>query len=165
MRRTAISEVLILLALALTISIPSQGQSPKDSPLTNADLVRLVKAGVSENTILRVMQVSETNFTTSADALIELKQHHVPDKVIDAMLDTRSGINRAIGNQTEPLTSDSSRAVQARPLGAKHLPNIDAAVRLNGKTEAKVAVRQNHINVESGGHPLFSATWKVKDSR
>ncbi len=164
MRRPGISEILVLLAVILTISVPALGQSPKDSPLTNADLVRLVKAGVSENTILRVMQVSETNFTTSANALIELKHHHVPDKVIDAMLDTRSGINRAIGNQTEPLTSDSSRVVQPRTLSAKHLPNIDAAVRLNGKTEARVAVRQNHINVESGGHPLFSATWKVNNS-
>ncbi len=127
--------------------------------------MRLVKAGISENTILRLMQVSETNFTTSANALIELKRHHVPDPVIDAMLDTRSGAGGAIGNQIEPLTSDSSRVVPPRPLSAKHLPNIDAAVRLNGKTEAKVAVRKNHINVESGGHPLFSATWKVKDSR
>jgi hypothetical protein len=164
MRCARVFEVLVLLVLILTISIPSLGQNPKDNPLTNADLVRLVKAGVSENTILRVMQVSETNFTTSADALIELKHHHVPDRVIDAMFDTRAGASRAVGNQTEQLTY-SSRTVEPRPPGpAKHLPNIDAAIRLNGKMEAKVAVRQNHINVESGGHPLFSATWKVKDS-
>jgi hypothetical protein len=162
MQRARVFEVAVLLAVILTISIPSLAQSPKDTPLTNADIVRLVKAGVSENTILRVMRVSETNFTTSANALIELKRHHVPDRIIDALLDTRT--SRAIPNQTEPLTSDSSRAVQPRPLSAKHLPNIDAAVRLNGKTEAKVAVRQNHINVDSGGHPLFSATTKVKDS-
>jgi hypothetical protein len=164
MRCARVFEAVVLLTLALAICVPSFGQNPKDTPLTNADLVRLVKAGVSENTILRVMQVSETNFTTSANALIELKHHHVPDRIIDAMLDTGSGASRAFGNQTEPLTSDLSRAVQPRQLSVKHLPNIDAAVRLNGKTEAKVAVRQNHINVESGGHPLFSATWKVKDS-
>ena len=164
MRCARVFEVLVLLALILAISIPSLAQNPQNAPLTNADLVRLVKAGISESTIVRVMQVSETNFTTSADALIELKHHHVPDRVIDAMLDTRAGASRAIGNQTEPLPY-SSRAAGPRTLGAKHVPNIDAAVRLNGKTEAKVAVRQNHINVESGGHPLFSATWKVKDSR
>jgi hypothetical protein len=164
MRCARVFEVLVLLALILAISIPSLAQNPQNAPLTNADLVRLVKAGISESTIVRVMQVSETNFTTSADALIELKHHHVPDRVIDAMFDSGAGAGRAIGNQTEPLTY-SSRAAEPRPLGPKHLPNIDAAVRLNGKTEAKVAVRQNHINVESGGHPLFSATWKVKDSR
>lgn len=160
MQRTRVSEVLVLLALVLAISIPLLAQSP-DSPLTNADLERMVKAGLSPDTILRVMQVSETNFTATPKALIELKRHHVPDRVIDAVLDTRSG---AIGYQAEPLPSNSSRAVQPHSLSAKHMPNIDATVRVNGKTDAKIAVRQNHINVESGGHPLFSATWKVKDA-
>ncbi len=161
MRRTRVFEVLALLALVLAISIPSFGQSPTNSPLTNADIERMVKAGLSQDTILRVMQVSETNFTTSPNALIDLKHHHVPDRVIDAVLDTRPG---AIGYPAEPLTSNSSRAVQPHLLNAKHLPNINATVRVNGKTDAKVSVRQNHITVESGGHPLFSATWKVKEA-
>jgi hypothetical protein len=163
MPRPGISEVLLLLALILTISIPSLGQSPKDAPLTNADLVRLVKAGVSENTILRVMQVSETNFTTSASALIELKHHHVPDRVIDALLDTRGGTGGAIRNRAEPTTPDLTGTEPLRP-GAHRLPNFDATVRIKGKTNAKIAVRQNHINVENAGHPLFSLSWKVNNA-
>lgn len=150
---------IVLLTLAVAISIPGLGQSTKDTTLTNADLIRLVKAGVSESTILRVMQVSETNFTTSANALIDLKHHHVPDSVIDALLDHRSG---AIRNEIAPAT-DLMNA-EPPPTGARGLPSFDAAVRFNGKTNAKIAVRQNHINIENGGHPLFSVSWKESNS-
>jgi hypothetical protein len=149
-----------LLAVILVIAIPSLAQSPKDGPLTNADLVRLVKAGIPENTILRVMQVSETSFTTNVNALIELKHHHVPDRVIDALLDSRGG---GAGNQTEPAADLISTA---GPLtaGTHRLPNFDAAVRFNGKSNAKIAVRQNHIKVENAGHPLFTLSWKENGS-
>jgi hypothetical protein len=154
MRCVRIFQLLVL--LVLTISIPCLAQASKDGPLTNADLVRLVRAGVSESTILRAMQVSETNFTTTANALIDLKHHHVPDSVIDALLDTQTG---ARGGQAGPLTSDSTDGEPGMP-GANRLPDFDAALRLNAKTNAKIAVRQNHIKVESSGHPLFSVSWK-----
>jgi len=160
MRCIRVFELVILLILILTIPLTSLGQGPADSPLTNADVMRMVKAGIPEATILRLMQVSETSFTTSANALIELKHHHVPDSVINALLDTRSA---AIGNQTEALASDSV-AVEPRTPGVQRLPNFDAAVRFNAKTNAKIAVRQNHIKVESSGHPLFSLSWKENNS-
>ena len=158
MRCVRVCEVIALLALVLTLSAPSQGQGQTDSPLTNADLVRMVKAGIPEGTILRVMQVSETNFATSANALIELKHHHVPDRIIDAVVDTRGG---AIGNQFEAPTSHPI-AVESQAPSPHHLPNFDAAVRFNAKTNAKIAVRQNHIKVERSGVPLFSLSWKEK---
>ena len=161
MRSVRVFQVLVLLVLVLTLSISSLGQTSKDSPLTNADLVHLVKAGIPESTILRLMQIAETNFTTNANALIDLKHHHVPDRVIEALFDSqRSGT----GNQTEPLTDLTSTA---GPNGraAHRLPNFDAAVKLNGKANAKIAVRQNHIKVENGGHPVFSVSWKVNDSK
>jgi hypothetical protein len=153
-------QLVVLLAGVLTLSVSSFGQSQKDGPLTNADLERMVKAGISENTILRVIQVSETNFATNPNALIELKHHHVSDRIIDALLDTRSG---TIPNPSESQPSNSI-AVEPRMSGTHQLPNFDAAVRLNAKTTAKVAVRQNHIKVERSGVPLFSLSWKEKDS-
>lgn len=158
MQRIRVVEFLVLLGLCLVTSIPSWGQIAQDSPLTNADIVKLTKAGVSENTILRLMRVSETNFTTTANALVELKHHHVSDRIIEALLDGRSG---SIANQ--PDQPDSTDPEPLTP-GAHRLPNFDAAVGFNGKTATKIAVRQNHINVENAGHPLFSLTWRENNS-
>jgi len=161
MRRTRAFELVVLLALVVTMSVSSPGQNANDTTLTNADLMRMVKAGLPEGTILQVMQMSETNFATSANALIELKHHHVPDSIIDAVLDTRSG---AIGNQAERPASHSL-AAEPRTASVHQLPNFDAAVRFNANTNAKIAVRKNRIKVERSGVPLFSLSWKEKDSR
>ena len=56
------------------------------SALTNADVVKLVKAGLSPETIEAKIAASETNFDTSTDALVALANEGVPDRVIRAMV-------------------------------------------------------------------------------
>jgi len=64
----------------------SQPQKGEKKPLTNADVVSMVKAGLAESTIVLAIQRSATDFDTSAQALIALKTEGVPQKVLDAML-------------------------------------------------------------------------------
>ncbi len=61
------------------------GQVQK-KPLTNADIISMVKAGLAESTIVLDIQLSSTDFDTSPPELISLKSHGVPQKVLDAML-------------------------------------------------------------------------------
>jgi hypothetical protein len=121
----------------------------------------MVKAGISENVILREIQISETSFVTNVNALIELKKHHVPDRILDAILHSRAGTS---GPQGEPL----GPPMAAAPPLARHprqLPNFDAAVRLNSKSTAKVSVKRNQIKLERSGVPLFSLKWKEPRSQ
>lgn len=156
MHRNPALRLLVLPAVVLTLCLTSAAQSHGNSPLTNADLERMVKAGLSESTILRVMQVSETNFSSTPNALVELKHHHVPDSIIDAVLAPRSG---ALSNQFEAQPISNGGIEPGWP-GTHKLPNVDAALRLNANTTAKLAVRQNHIKLERSGVPLFSLSWK-----
>ncbi len=55
--------------------------------LGNADIVKLVKAGLSAETIETKIAASETNFDTSTDALVALAGEGVPDRVIRAMIE------------------------------------------------------------------------------
>jgi hypothetical protein len=55
-------------------------------PLTNADVVSMVKAGLEESTIVLAIQHGATEFDTAPQALITLKNQGVPQKVLDAML-------------------------------------------------------------------------------
>ncbi len=55
--------------------------------LGNADIVKLVKAGLSAETIETKIASSETDFDTSTDALVALAGEGVPDRVIRAMIE------------------------------------------------------------------------------
>ena len=55
--------------------------------LGNADIVTLVKAGLSAETIEAKIVSSDTDFDTSTDALVALTKEGVPDRVIRVMIE------------------------------------------------------------------------------
>lgn len=54
--------------------------------LTNADIVQMQKAGLSEEVILSKISTSTTNFNTGTQDLIQLKEVGLNDTVINAMV-------------------------------------------------------------------------------
>jgi hypothetical protein len=155
LRKTLRASWVIVVAIVLAVAIPSLAQSPADAPLTNADIVKMVKAGIPESVILRKVQMSESTFATTPDALIELKRQHVPDDVMAAMLDSEAAMRMPPGdpNAAPPAVWHS---VNVHP---HHLPTFDAALRIDSKTE-KVSVGKNQIKVEQAGVPIFTLKWK-----
>ncbi len=57
-----------------------------DKPLTNSDILEMVKAGLPESTIILTIERSQGKYDTSATALIALNNAGVPAKVLDAMV-------------------------------------------------------------------------------
>jgi len=57
-----------------------------DAVLTNADIVQMQKAGLSEEIILSKIGTSTTNFNTGTQDLIRLKEAGVNDNIINAMV-------------------------------------------------------------------------------
>ena len=72
---------IIVLAVALISSLVAAEQ-----PLTNADIVKLVRAGVSADLIVAKIQASEPAFVTDTDSLVALANEKVPNAVIQAMM-------------------------------------------------------------------------------
>jgi hypothetical protein len=147
-------QLAILLGAVLAIALPSLAQAPADAPLTNADIVKMVKAGIPESVILRKVQLSESNFSTSPNALIELKRQHVPDDVMAAMLDSDAAMRMPPGDPNGPPA-----VLHSANAHLHHLPTFDAALRIDSKTE-KVSVGKNQIKVEQAGVPIFTLKWK-----
>jgi len=73
----------MLLALATALASVVAAAEP---PMTNADVVRLVKAGVSAEVIVAKIQSSATAFVTDTDSLVALANAKVPNPVIQAMM-------------------------------------------------------------------------------
>jgi hypothetical protein len=57
------------------------------STLGNTDVVKLVKAGLSAETIEMKIAMSDTDFDTSTDALVALAHQGVPDRIIRTMIE------------------------------------------------------------------------------
>jgi hypothetical protein len=131
-------------------------QMPASRPLTNADIVRMVNAGIPESVIVRVIEVSGTGFPATPDALVSLKQQRVPDSVLAAIVESQAPRMAPVG----PPPGMVFVPGPPPPSGPHHLPNVDATVRLADKTVGKVQVRKNEIKVEKAGVPLLSVKWE-----
>lgn len=67
--------------------------------MDNADVIKMVKAGLSEETILLAIKVADpADFDTSVEALIELKDAEVNESIIQAMLQRAKGAPVAVGD-------------------------------------------------------------------
>src|SRR5438045_6592377 len=81
--------LLPLCLLACSCLAPAQQRNaPPDheAPLTNAAVVKLVRAGFSEKTVIAIMRARPVRFELAPDHLIELKKRGVSEKIILAML-------------------------------------------------------------------------------
>jgi hypothetical protein len=75
---------LVLAAVLLLAAGAAFSQSNK--PLTNDDVVQMVKGGFDESTTIAAIDAANTNFDTSVQALMALKAAGVSEKVISSML-------------------------------------------------------------------------------
>lgn len=65
---------------------PTESRVSAEEPLTNAGVVKLVRAKFAEKTIIAVIRSRPARFDLSPDRLVELKRAGVPERVILAML-------------------------------------------------------------------------------
>lgn len=56
------------------------------APMTNDDVIKMVKGGLGEATVLQAIEGAEPGFDTSPDGLVKLKQGGVSDAVIQKIL-------------------------------------------------------------------------------
>lgn len=68
------------------------GVAAQTEVLTNAKVIEMARAGLSEEVIVTKIERSDIRFDTSADALVELKNAGVTDKVIKLMIERASTV-------------------------------------------------------------------------
>jgi hypothetical protein len=76
---------LILLAVLPAVAQQFTVRQLEHQPLTNENVVTLAKAGFDELFILQLIRSSRTNFDTSVQGLVSLKQAGVSEELIRLM--------------------------------------------------------------------------------
>jgi outer membrane lipoprotein SlyB len=66
------------------------------APMTNDDVIKLVKGGLSDATVLQAIEGAEPGFDTSPDGLVKLKQGGVSDAVIQRILGKKGAAPAAV---------------------------------------------------------------------
>ena len=84
-KRIALASVLSL-SFSFYTAVASAQQQTEEAPLTNASVVKLVRAGFKEKTLIAIINSRPSRFDLSPDRLIELKKSGVSERVILAML-------------------------------------------------------------------------------
>lgn len=73
---------LALMLSALAGLMPVQAQQSAEAPLTNAAIIKLVRAGFKEKTVIALVRTRPAQFDLSPDKLIELKRSGVSENII-----------------------------------------------------------------------------------
>ena len=99
----------VLLGCGCFFLQPARAQQSAEAPLTNASVIKLVRAGFKEKTVIAIIRTRPAQFDLAPDRLIELKHGGVSENVILAMLARDDSI--LISDDTwsdDPFFNDSS---------------------------------------------------------
>jgi len=121
MRRTKLVLSLILVLVVLAASSVQAQQSGK--PLTNDDVISMVKNLLPESVILSAVKTNDADFDVSATGLIALKKAGVTAKVMEAMLAAANN-KKSNGSNPAPAQGTNGAAGQAQNTPA---PGVNGA--------------------------------------
>lgn len=76
---------------SLLVVATATGAHADPAPLSNADVVAMVKAKLADGTIVASIKSSASHFDTASADLIKLTQSGVPQPVIQAMIEAQQG--------------------------------------------------------------------------
>ena len=77
---------LAIVSLLLCVTSAAVSAQQGEAPLTNASIVKLVRAGFKEKTVIAIIHNRASRFNLDPDKLIELKRNGVSENIILAML-------------------------------------------------------------------------------
>jgi len=107
MKRFFLTSILPILILLNCTTIRSQ-TSDSNTPLTNTEVVKLVKAGFKDKSILTIIASRPAHFELSTDRMIDLKRNGVSEKIILAMIARQEGNDFDDEAWNEPFFENSA---------------------------------------------------------
>jgi hypothetical protein len=92
-------------------------------PLTNADIINMVKSKLPESVIVQAIQSNPGNYDTSATALVSLRKFGLTEKELNAMM-AASGNDSS--NMARPTSGagPTAGASSAIPVSKSHMPKV-----------------------------------------
>jgi hypothetical protein len=143
---------LFALAALLATSLAAFGQA-KQHPLTNGDVVKMVKNGFADDVVVAMVEANDTDFDVSMDGITALKQAGISDKVLGAMLKAEARKRQAGGGgsastQQAPATAPSQAMMPSSPMMGGSMGNSDPMQQM-----MQMAMSMRNGSYGGGGMP------------
>ncbi len=165
----------LLLPLCLFVSFgitPAQSrpaqQTQADGPLTNAAVIKLVRAGFSEKTVITIIRTRPAHFDLAPDQLIELKKRGVGEKIILAMLGRDGSVlladdDTGDGFTNDPFFTDAERTKRAPGAGGATPPGDPNETNIFGSSGGMRGRSQtNGVNGGAAGETQTTGSATVR---
>ncbi len=113
--------ILLTTLLLLPSLLHAQEAKQEKKVLKNADIVTMVQNHFDDETLIKIIQVSETDFDVSEDALVDLMKQNVSTPVVRAMMSSahkQHVVKAAVS--TDPAASPSNPSDPAAPAPSAH---------------------------------------------
>jgi hypothetical protein len=165
--------VSLILSLIATCTVVLAQSNDSNTPLTNAAIVKLVKAGFKDKSIITIISSRPAEFDLSTDRMIELKRNGVSEKVILAMISRQQGgvfsdealnddefFNFPSGSAASPSGSSASSKDGARQSN----PNDGSSTDIfgSGSSNRGSTRTRGGINADSSGDTITTGSATVR---
>lgn len=159
---TRVSIVALFLLLSSGYVIAQTDQTALD----NAAVVKLVKAGFKEKTIISIIASRRANFDLSTDRLIDLKRSGVTEKVILAMLARQEGLefDDEVWGEDALMSSGSSPngGTTGNPQRSPQSPNGNSIDIFGNSGGSRENTKQRGQHGESNGDTITTGSATVR---
>ena len=120
-----------------------------DTPLTNAAIVKLIKADFKDKTIIAIIASRPSRFDLSTEQMIELKRSGVSEKIILAMLARQQGVefdeswndeaffNQGAGDLGKPIDKSKNGTGSPDPGNSTDIFGSSGGVRANTESRGR----------------------------
>lgn len=143
----------VLACLFLLLGPPLWAQQSMD----NASVIKLIKAGLSDDLIITAINSSSGTYNTSADGLIALKKAGASDKVVAAIVVKASGTSATqpasaanTGGSTPTTIGDSTASPSANPALPAGVDSV-GVYYLDSSSNTWQEVLAEVVNFKTGG--------------
>ncbi|MEO8572806.1 MAG: hypothetical protein ABI481_02465 [Pyrinomonadaceae bacterium] len=163
------------LILALCAAFHSN-VAAQDGSMTNEEVITLTKAGLSPSIIIGKIRSAKSSFDLSTDSLIKLKQAGVPDDIVAAMLEAKSGRSTPLaagpsmpGDPNDPMTKHNYGIYLFEEIGGQQkmtplAPNVSAQNRTGGMFTSGLTYGIGKVKIKSN-LPGRNATLQIRGTQ
>jgi hypothetical protein len=162
MLKTCLLSLALLFVAASAVPSRAQGQGSgaASMTLTNASVVKLVRAGFREKTVIAIIGARPVNFDLTPERLIELKKSGVSERVILAMLARTEAVEFASDDWDDmPLDGDSGAT--GRQSGSGSDPGSVNIFGSSGGAHGRTRSRNGNGGVDNDTQTVGSASVRI----
>lgn len=143
---------LIVISVAC-FCVPAVGQK-QEGPLTNAAVVKLVKAGFKEKTIISIIQSRPNQFDLGTEQLVQLKRAGVSENIILTMLSLHYSVaSEDDWNDDESFMRSSRQQAESTQNGSQ-----DPSTNIFGSSSGSRSKSENNQTGRGGGQGESNVT-------